>query len=83
VIHSWAVPQLGIKYDAIPGRLITFIIYSNVEGIFYGQCSELCGVNHAFMPICIQAVEIDIFLNWILLSLNLNPCLSILNKCSM
>jgi len=83
VIHSWAVPQLGIKYDAIPGRLITFIIYSNVEGIFYGQCSELCGVNHAFMPICIQAVEIDIFLNWILLSLNLNPCLSILNKCSI
>lgn len=80
VIHSWAVPQLGIKYDAIPGRLITFIISSNVEGISYGQCSELCGVNHAFMPICIQAVELSIFFNWILLSLNFNPCELILEN---
>jgi len=79
VIHSWAVPQLGIKYDAIPGRLISFILYSNVVGIFYGQCSELCGVNHAFMPICIQSVENDIFLDWILLSININPSKIILD----
>jgi len=72
VIHSWAVPQLGIKYDAIPGRLITFILNSNVEGIYYGQCSELCGVNHGFMPICIQVVEPIIFSNWLLLSSGVN-----------
>jgi heme/copper-type cytochrome/quinol oxidase subunit 2 len=79
VIHSWAVPQLGIKYDAIPGRLISFIIHSKIKGIFYGQCSELCGVNHAFMPICVQAVDADIFLDWVFLSFNLNPSKIILN----
>jgi heme/copper-type cytochrome/quinol oxidase subunit 2 len=73
VIHSWAVPQLGIKYDAIPGRLISFILSSNMLGIFYGQCSELCGVNHAFMPICVQSVEHDIFLDWFLLGIGVNP----------
>jgi|SRR3989338_323000 heme/copper-type cytochrome/quinol oxidase subunit 2 len=73
VIHSWAVPQLGIKYDAIPGRLISFILSSNMLGVFYGQCSELCGVNHAFMPICIQSVEYDIFLDWFLLGIGVNP----------
>jgi hypothetical protein len=78
VIHSWSVPQLGIKYDAIPGRLITFILHSNVEGIFYGQCSELCGVNHAFMPICVQAVDVKTFLNWLLLSTGMNPSKNIL-----
>ena len=80
VIHSWAVPQLGIKYDAVPGRLIYFIIHSNLIGIFYGQCSELCGVNHAFMPICIQCVEHDIFLDWVFLSLNINPSKVILDN---
>lgn len=78
VIHSWAVPQLGIKYDAIPGRLITFILHSNIEGIFYGQCSELCGVNHAFTPICVQAVDTKTFLNWVLLSSGINISKSIL-----
>jgi heme/copper-type cytochrome/quinol oxidase subunit 2 len=73
VIHSWTIPQLGIKYDAVPGRLISFILHSNELGVFYGQCSELCGVNHAFMPICIQSVDYDIFLDWVLLSLNINP----------
>jgi cytochrome c oxidase subunit 2 len=80
VIHSWSVPQLGIKYDAIPGRLVNFVLNSNVLGIFYGQCSELRGVNHAFMPICVQAVETDIFLDWILISMNVNPSGIILNK---
>lgn len=55
VIHSWAVPSLGIKVDAIPGRLneVYFVIFR--EGEFYGQCSELCGVNHGFMPIKVLA----------------------------
>lgn len=78
VIHSWAIPQLGIKYDAIPGRLITCILSSNILGIYYGQCSELCGVNHGFMPICIHVVEKDIFLDWCLISLNINPCANII-----
>ena len=73
VIHSWAIPQLGIKYDAIPGRLISCILSSNTIGIFYGQCSELCGVNHGFMPICVQAVENEIYLDWVLLTLEVNP----------
>lgn len=79
VIHSWAVPQLGIKFDAIPGRIITFILSSSVEGVFYGQCSELCGVNHAFMPICVQAVDFEIFRDWMLITLNLNPSLNFLS----
>jgi len=62
VIHSWAVPSLGIKIDAIPGRLNQTGIFINRSGIFYGQCSELCGVNHAFMPIVIEAVPLDKFI---------------------
>jgi heme/copper-type cytochrome/quinol oxidase subunit 2 len=80
VIHSWAVPQLGIKYDAVPGRLINFIIYSDMNGVFYGQCSELCGVNHAFMPICIQSVDYDIFIDWVLISFGTNPSSEILKQ---
>lgn len=65
VIHSFAVPSLGIKLDAIPGRLnqTTFLIKR--EGVFYGQCSELCGANHALMPICVEAVTGDDYVNWI------------------
>lgn len=70
VIHSWAVPQLGIKVDAIPGRLMRFILYASVEGVYYGQCSELCGVNHAFMPICIEIVKSSYFIDWLFLSLD-------------
>jgi heme/copper-type cytochrome/quinol oxidase subunit 2 len=80
VIHSWAIPQLGIKYDAIPGRMISFILHSNMLGIFYGQCSELCGVNHAFTPICVQVVENDVFLDWVLCALNINPSKYILDS---
>jgi heme/copper-type cytochrome/quinol oxidase subunit 2 len=80
VIHSWSIPQLGIKYDAIPGRLISFILDSKTKGIFYGQCSELCGVNHAFMPICIQAVDAHIFLDWVFLSFDINPSKLILDS---
>ena len=58
VIHSFAVPSLGIKVDAIPGRLNQTSFLTFREGSLYGPCSELCGSNHAFMPICIQAVSI-------------------------
>jgi cytochrome c oxidase subunit 2 len=54
VLHSWAVPSLGIKMDACPGRLNQVSLFINRPGIFYGQCSEICGINHAFMPICIE-----------------------------
>jgi len=65
VIHSLAVPSLGIKLDAIPGRLNEFSFSVNRPGVFYGQCSELCGVLHGFMPIVIEAVDNEKFLSWI------------------
>ena len=54
VIHSWAIPSLGIKVDANPGRLNQILLYSNRIGTYYGQCSELCGVQHFGMPIVIE-----------------------------
>lgn len=72
VIHSWSVPQLGIKVDAIPGRLMKFILYASIEGVYYGQCSELCGFNHAFMPICVEVVKGSHFVDWVFLSLDCN-----------
>jgi cytochrome c oxidase subunit 2 len=64
VIHSFAVPSLGLKVDAIPGRLNQAIIFIKVPGIYRGQCSEICGVNHGFMPIEIRALEIHEFYLW-------------------
>ena len=64
VLHSWAVPALGIKIDAVPGRLNQIELFLKREGIFYGQCSELCGVNHGFMPIAIKAVSYNEFMKW-------------------
>lgn len=66
VIHSFAVPSLGIKIDAIPGRLNQGMVYIKVPGVYRGQCSEICGVNHGFMPIEIKAIEGDQFLSWYL-----------------
>ncbi|GFH10778.1 cytochrome c oxidase subunit II [Haematococcus lacustris] len=57
VIHSWAVPSLGVKIDAIPGRLNQVWLTINRPGVFYGQCSELCGANHSFMPIVVEAIS--------------------------
>jgi len=54
VLHSFCVPSLGIKIDACPGRMNRVTIYINRAGTYYGQCSEICGVNHGFMPICIK-----------------------------
>lgn len=65
VLHSWAVPSLGIKCDAIPGRLNQVPLFIKREGIFYGQCSELCGANHAYMPIVVEAVSLENYINWI------------------
>lgn len=61
VIHSWSVPSLGVKMDASPGRMNHCHLFINKIGIFYGQCSELCGIGHAFMPIVIQAMPIQFF----------------------
>jgi cytochrome c oxidase subunit II len=57
VLHSWAVPQFGIKVDAIPGRISNFLLYSNFVGVYHGQCSELCGVLHGFMPISVSVLS--------------------------
>lgn len=65
VLHSWAVPSFGIKVDACPGRLSQASLYIKREGLYYGQCSEICGVNHGFMPIVIKGVERDVYLNWL------------------
>ena len=65
VIHSFAVPSLGLKIDAVPGRLNQTSMLAERTGTFYGQCSEICGVYHGFMPIAIEAVSIQDYLAWI------------------
>lgn len=65
VLHSWTVPTLGVKIDATPGRLNQTNIYINRSGLFFGQCSEICGVNHSFIPIVIEAIPINKFIKWI------------------
>lgn len=65
VIHSWTIPSLGIKADAVPGRLNQLNVFFNRPGVFYGQCSEICGANHSFMPIRVEAVNPIDFLNWV------------------
>ena len=66
VIHSFASPALGIKCDAYPGRLNQASVFINREGIFYGQCSELCGILHSSMPIVIESVSIEKYLAWLI-----------------
>nr|YP_009988294.1 cytochrome c oxidase subunit 2 [Gelidiella acerosa]QNM39432.1 cytochrome c oxidase subunit 2 [Gelidiella acerosa] len=70
VLHSWAVPSLGIKCDAIPGRLNQTSLFIKREGIYYGQCSEICGINHGFMPIVVEAVSLSNYISWISNKLN-------------
>nr|YP_010502864.1 cytochrome c oxidase subunit II [Doratura homophyla]UXD78628.1 cytochrome c oxidase subunit II [Doratura homophyla] len=65
VIHSWTIPSLGIKIDGTPGRMNQGSILINRPGLFYGQCSEICGANHSFMPILLQSVSLNSFINWI------------------
>lgn len=64
VIHSWTVPTLGIKIDAIPGRLNQLSFIASRPGVFYGQCSEICGANHRFIPIAVEAVDTKSFIDW-------------------
>ena len=64
VLHSWAVPSFGIKIDACPGRLSQGSLFIKREGVYYGQCSEICGLNHGFMPIVVRGVLADDFTSW-------------------
>nr|AWB35943.1 cytochrome c oxidase subunit II [Anabarilius liui yalongensis] len=64
VLHSWAVPSLGVKMDAVPGRLNQTAFIASRPGVFYGQCSEICGANHSFMPIVVEAVPLEHFESW-------------------
>nr|AGC51142.1 cytochrome oxidase subunit II [Haplotropis brunneriana]QOL00610.1 cytochrome c oxidase subunit II [Haplotropis brunneriana] len=65
VLHSWAVPSLGIKIDATPGRLNQGTFTINRPGLFFGQCSEICGANHSFMPIVIESTSVNMFIKWL------------------
>nr|UFZ13244.1 cytochrome c oxidase subunit II [Platychauliodes sp.] len=65
VLHSWTVPALGVKIDATPGRLNQTSFFMNRPGLFYGQCSEICGANHSFMPITIESIPSNLFIYWI------------------
>lgn len=62
VLHSWTVPSLGLKVDSIPGRLNYLSTFVMNSGVYYGQCSEICGSNHRFMPIVVEFVPMDSFL---------------------
>nr|APL97237.1 cytochrome c oxidase subunit II [Garjajewia cabanisii] len=66
VIHAWSMPALGLKADAVPGRLNQLMFSMKRPGIFYGQCSEICGSNHSFMPIKVEALPMKNFLTWII-----------------
>nr|YP_010564704.1 cytochrome c oxidase subunit 2 [Nymphon australe]UZA61081.1 cytochrome c oxidase subunit 2 [Nymphon australe] len=63
VIHSFSIPSLGLKMDSIPGRLNQMCIKANRPGIFAGQCSEICGINHSFMPIIVEMIPMKMFIN--------------------
>lgn len=65
VLHAWAVPSFGVKKDAVPGRMNEIWFRATREGVYYGQCSELCGVGHAYMPIAVEAVSKEAFAQWV------------------
>nr|YP_010332274.1 cytochrome c oxidase subunit II [Rhopalosiphum rufiabdominalis]YP_010926782.1 cytochrome c oxidase subunit II [Rhopalosiphum maidis]UNH85024.1 cytochrome c oxidase subunit II [Rhopalosiphum rufiabdominalis]WKF54289.1 cytochrome c oxidase subunit 2 [Rhopalosiphum maidis] len=65
VIHSWTIPSLAIKIDAIPGRMNQINLFMNRPGMYFGQCSEICGINHSFMPIQIESINLNKFIYWI------------------
>lgn len=65
VLHSWAIPSLGVKIDASPGRLNQTNFFINRPGLFFGQCSEICGANHSFIPIVIERIPTNHFIKWI------------------
>nr|AFQ62307.1 cytochrome c oxidase subunit II [Enicmus brevicornis] len=65
VIHSWTIPSAGVKTDATPGRLNQISFTLNRAGLFFGQCSEICGANHSFMPIVLESISPSFFIKWI------------------
>ncbi|MBO6898280.1 MAG: cytochrome c oxidase subunit II [Shimia sp.] len=65
VIHSWTIPSFGVKQDAVPGRIAQLWFKAEKEGIFFGQCSELCGKDHAYMPITVEVVSEDKYNEWL------------------
>ena len=65
VLHAWAIPAFGVKRDAVPGRINETWFKADKEGVYYGQCSELCGIKHAFMPITVRVVSEEKYLEWI------------------
>nr|ALO76583.1 cytochrome c oxidase subunit 2 [Paromalus flavicornis] len=64
VLHSWTIPSISVKIDATPGRLNQSTFSINRTGLFYGQCSEICGANHSFMPIVIESISPSLFIKW-------------------
>jgi cytochrome c oxidase subunit 2 len=70
VLHSWAVPSLGVKIDACPGRLNMVSLYIERPGVFYGQCSEICGVNHGFIPIVVESMDKSHYTEWLIHTLH-------------
>jgi cytochrome c oxidase subunit 2 len=65
VIHSWTIPAFGVKQDAVPGRIGQLWFKPEREGIYYGQCSELCGKSHAYMPITVKVVSEEAYAQWV------------------
>ena len=65
VIHSWTIPAFGVKQDAVPGRLAQLWFKAEREGIYFGQCSELCGIAHAYMPITVKVVSEEVYAQWL------------------
>ena len=65
VLHCWGMPSFGIKMDGCPGRLNETSLFIKREGVYYGQCSEICGVNHGFMPIVVEAVSLEDYVSWV------------------
>ena len=61
VIHSWTIPSFGVKFDALPGRINQFCVTPKRSGVFFGQCSEICGANHRFIPIVVESIPFKIF----------------------
>jgi len=65
VIHSWSVPSLNVKTDVIPGQINRSTIQTNKINIIFGNCSEICGINHRFIPITIESITINNFIKWV------------------
>ena len=65
VIHSWTIPAFAVKQDGVPGRIAELWFKAEKEGVFFGQCSELCGKDHAYMPITVKVVSEQVFNDWV------------------